>query len=165
MGVVTEQRGEIEQWKFKVRLTKVGPGIFFALFGAVVLIQALRSPMKFEVDEKGRLKEGSLFFLVGQNDADARDTVRSLNTVLSTVTPEQVSNGNLASSDLNAMVNSTPALRKLRDGIVVETFGTKALALWNRYGRDFMSDPKNVPQEHRQLLRDMEPWMTQCVTP
>ncbi len=32
----------------KLNLSKLGPGVFFALFGAAVLIQALLSPLRFE---------------------------------------------------------------------------------------------------------------------
>jgi hypothetical protein len=34
--------------QFKLNFTKIGPGVFFALFGAVVLVQALANPLRLE---------------------------------------------------------------------------------------------------------------------
>jgi hypothetical protein len=34
--------------QFKLNFTKIGPGVFFALFGAAVLVQALANPLRLE---------------------------------------------------------------------------------------------------------------------
>ena len=46
-GVVLEQSAEFVVKGWKATLKRVGPGIFFALFGACILGDALHSPFEF----------------------------------------------------------------------------------------------------------------------
>src|ERR1700733_9027297 len=45
VGVVTDRAAEFAAAGWKANLKRVGPGVFFALFGAAVLAVALRSPL------------------------------------------------------------------------------------------------------------------------
>jgi hypothetical protein len=45
VGIVGDQSAEFGGAGWKANLRKVGPGVFFALFGALVLVFALRSPL------------------------------------------------------------------------------------------------------------------------
>lgn len=48
VGIVTEQQAELSSKNWKIALRKVGPGIFFALFGVVGLITSIRAPLHVE---------------------------------------------------------------------------------------------------------------------
>jgi hypothetical protein len=48
VGIVNEQQAEISSGGWKIALRKVGPGIFFALFGVVGLIASIRAPLHLE---------------------------------------------------------------------------------------------------------------------
>jgi len=47
-GVVQEQAADIETRTFKVSLQKVGPGVFFALFGACTIISVVATKVSLE---------------------------------------------------------------------------------------------------------------------
>ncbi len=44
----TDSGGNFKSALFNVSLTKVGPGVFFALFGAYILVTGLNTPVKIE---------------------------------------------------------------------------------------------------------------------
>jgi hypothetical protein len=49
VGVVAQQSAELATKDWRVNLKRVGPGVFFALFGSVVLAFALHSPLEITV--------------------------------------------------------------------------------------------------------------------
>lgn len=51
-GVVKDQTAEIEKGGLKIKLRKVAPGVFFALFGVVTLIYGLSSPLTIDKEIK-----------------------------------------------------------------------------------------------------------------
>jgi hypothetical protein len=53
--IVDRQQAEFRWKEIAIRLTRVGPGVFFALFGSAILIFCLRSPIKINpMDTNGR---------------------------------------------------------------------------------------------------------------
>ncbi|KAA3641165.1 MAG: hypothetical protein DWP92_01695 [Armatimonadetes bacterium] len=44
-GVLDTQEAELTKGTFSLKLTKVGPGVFFAIFGCAILVAGLRSPL------------------------------------------------------------------------------------------------------------------------
>jgi hypothetical protein len=46
VGVVADQEGQLSVANWKITLKKVGPGVFFALFGVIGLINSVRAPLQ-----------------------------------------------------------------------------------------------------------------------
>lgn len=57
VGVVTEQTAEFTAGSWKATLKRVGPGVFFALFGACVLGYSIHSPLDIK---SSRSAEGTI---------------------------------------------------------------------------------------------------------
>jgi hypothetical protein len=87
VGIVTEQQGELSSGNWKITLKKVGPGVFFALFGVIGLITSVSSPLRVgsPVSENSRPSakvEGFSYEASGLNQRDV-DEIRAINTLLS----------------------------------------------------------------------------------
>lgn len=51
----SDQKGEIDLHNFKIRLTKVGPGVFFGVFGVYIVVYALTSKLEFSANDISQL--------------------------------------------------------------------------------------------------------------
>jgi hypothetical protein len=84
-GVVQEQSATLSMKDWKVRLQKVGPGIFFALFGAIGLVVALQRPFNLKIEEAPAVGEGQKKITEASSmttvNSDVLDYVAALNTV------------------------------------------------------------------------------------
>ena len=85
VGIVTDQAAEFGMATVKLSLHKVGPGAFFALFGAVILLYGIISPLKTTDGDPGH--PGQTSYAVSA-DGQLRLDARALNTAILIVTPE-----------------------------------------------------------------------------
>jgi hypothetical protein len=46
-GILRQQQAEFSKAGFSIKMLNVGPGVFFALFGAAILVTALSKPVQF----------------------------------------------------------------------------------------------------------------------
>jgi len=75
-GVLIEQSAEFQLATWKASLRRVGPGIFFALFGASVSVFALRSPISISHQEargQSQTATNSLTYRLPMNEINAID--------------------------------------------------------------------------------------------
>lgn len=89
----SDQEGEIDVHNFKIRLTKVGPGIFFGAFGVCIVVYALTSKLEF-------------------SDAD----ISQLNTLSSNIGIEKKTNPLSDVSKKGSGERSSSVNRKMEDG-------------------------------------------------
>lgn len=59
-GVVGEQHAEFQHASTQLKLLKVGPGVFFGLFGAIILTASIIRPFKIEWSQGPSEKDASL---------------------------------------------------------------------------------------------------------
>lgn len=165
-GILTEQKSEIKAGNIWIRLQKVGPGVFFALFGVVVFVYSLSSPFDFELSNHERKQtienESSQISARGsylnQDQKKYLELSKSINTIReiydTTATP------NFSHNDKQLLLASISNLEKERDVWIAILFGKHSLALWASKGNDYLISPDNVSQEDRKNLRALEPWMS-----
>jgi hypothetical protein len=86
-GILHDQTAEASGKGWKIRLQKVGPGVFFALFGAVGLIVALWRPLDIKFASPGASsptdpKPATIVEIVSvaPNDSDVPEYVKALTT-------------------------------------------------------------------------------------
>jgi hypothetical protein len=73
LGIVTDQSADFAAGKWKATLNRVGPGVFFALFGATVLAISLQSPLQVKsTAENG--ERGSITYMYS-GEADAANAI------------------------------------------------------------------------------------------
>lgn len=158
IGVVTDQSAEFSKKEFTVRLQKVGPGVFFALFGAVVLAISLYRPLVLSGPT-------GVSYFAERSDQEAFQDVTALNTQLQIMTPAGLRR--LAQpdgqSDMEELLRTRATIENMRNQIVAQKFGKDAMEVWTNYGDRFLRNPENVPKEHRGLLSDMVDWMKETL--
>ena len=165
IGVVTDQRAELAKKDIRVQFEKVGPGVFFALFGAVILIISLCRPLVFSErtrsDHRRTEELKTITYFTAENEHEILQHVKALNSQLQLITHEGFSNPAqpIRQADRDDLLKTMPTIVHLRNYIVSQKFGLGALQVWTQYGHEFLMDPAEVPQRHRDLLSEMEAWM------
>lgn len=160
-GVDLAQRADFKGSGFTIRLERVGPGIFFALFGAATLAVSLRSPLSFPMaasseaeksnagSGKRAIRGGSFEFLGGDRDYRLR-VAQSINSLL----PLQRS---AAVTPLEK--RALAELERLRDGYVTVEFGADKLKVYRNSIDRFAINSANVSQADRLVIQDLQPWL------
>ena len=162
IGVVKPQSAELSRKDIVFRLRKVGPGVFFALFGAAILAVSLDRPLVLSdtTPEDGN-SSAHVSYYSKANEAAVLQDVKALNTQLHIITPaglERLSKPE-GQADLEDLLRTRDTIEGLRNYLVIQKFGSNALRMWKRYGEDFLHNAENVPAQHRNLLTDMVDWM------
>lgn len=166
IGVLSEQKSEIKAGDIWIKLQKVGPGVFFALFGVVVFVYSLSSPFDFELSKyKNELSTEDKFSQVlargsylTQDQKKYLELSRSINTIREIY--ETTATPNFSSSDKQLLSKSISNLERERDVWIATLFGTNSLALWVSKGNDYLISPDSVSQQERRDLNALEPWMS-----
>ncbi len=169
IGILSDQKAEIKAGNIWIKFQKVGPGVFFALFGVAVFIHSLSSPFNFEfsgVDTKGKpkLMDTSGFYAKGsyslQNQEKYLKLSKSINTIREifiTATP------NVSRTDKHLLSESIKHLENERDYWVENLYGNKSVLLWNTKGNDYLINPESVDQESREKLKVIKQWMSETL--
>lgn len=115
-GVVTEQSANLKGGGWSIHLQKVGPGVFFALFGSAILIYAISSPVFIPEGENGKDEAGrGISYLGSQVDISTyRDIAEATNLV------QEVKNNQFDNQDLQ-MANAL--LIGARKDLIIMLFG------------------------------------------
>jgi hypothetical protein len=160
IGVVNEQAAELTKADASVRLQKVGPGVFFALFGTAVLLYSLFNDLQLQQGElqQGAGEASSVSYFNNLSEQGERRLVAALNTVINSfaLPVEEIPDADLR--DVDAAV---PELETLRRGILVSRFGRTNVDLWIRRGDDYLMNQQSVSSEERDVLEQMRPWWTE----
>ena len=165
IGVINDQNAEFSRGGFRIHLRKVGPGVFFALFGAVLLGVSLYRPLIVSdaavVSEDPNTMETRVSYFSKENERGMLQHVKALNSQIHIITDEGLKR--LARpegrADRNQLLETMVTIRHLRDHIVIQKFGKDALRIWHKHSDGFLRDPANAPQEHHDLLSNMKVWM------
>lgn len=115
-GVVTEQSANLMGAGWSIHLQKVGPGIFFALFGSAILIYAVSSPVFIPTGENGGDETGSGISYLGsqENMSTYRDIAKATNLI------QKVKNDQFENQDLQ---QANALLMNARKDLIIMFFG------------------------------------------
>lgn len=159
------QQAELDFNKISVKLQRVGPGIFFAAFGTVLLGLAIYQlpTLKMPSDTIPPSPVNNTLSLTyfGQDVTSDKRTVRALNTVIS-IDPKNVTytDGPVVEADFaKALVE----LQKMRYNLLLSRFSSPQLDTWIKYGSKFSNDPNSAPPEVREDLRRIKPWFDETI--
>jgi len=167
IGVVTEQKADIEGASFTVKLIKVGPGVFFALFGAFILVVAMNTVIEVKTypqktENRNHSESGpvgvSVAGMLG-SDRDIAESVNTLNAVTQIITRTTVESADgLSGADQHDLLKHRQGLIDIRDSIVAEKIGRSALILWRQHHSEFQVSPYNLSAETREKMEEIEKW-------
>jgi hypothetical protein len=123
---VTQQTAELAAKGWRVNLKRVGPGVFFALFGSAVLSLSLRSPLNLPLQhapdsgsgtlagQDRKQDEATVIYAHGDDPEVAKNWVASINTVEQSVTKDKFA----SSAEQQAIARSEKSLAQLRDALM-----------------------------------------------
>ena len=167
-GINLNQSAEFEKGNFKLKMLKVGPGIFFALFGCIILSISLHQPFEIKIPDQAdnsKIAEAdnskSVSYL-NTNDNQTKDYVKSINTIGSFKPSRDITFTNGYDSQLFS--KSVDTLIRLRDQICVEKFGSDTVALWKEKGEQYLLDRSVGTETERKRLENIRPWMIDIIT-
>lgn len=167
--ILPKQSGTIEFGNWKVELKAVGPGIFFSLFGSLVLAHALSHPATYKVYDN----EGHQNVAIGVDEAAKEpdsQTIRAINTVIQidedlSGAKDQSSQGQheLLAVQANDLHSSATILRDYRRELLLARFNAAQFDEWEQNKEKYLKTPTALSGELRARLAKIAPWMTQTV--
>jgi hypothetical protein len=169
-NIYVDQEGNLSMGEWKVELKRVGPGIFFSLFGSAVLIAAFVHPMNFSTNgAAGAQPPISLSGFLPTAEADQLRLFRAVNTV------GQVRDAIASTSQANAqfpapvsilpfqateLVQAADRLEQVRDQFVAKKFGGDNLQTWKDNYQKFHDAPTSLDPKTRDKMVDLDPKIT-----
>lgn len=163
-SIVMGQDGKLTAGEWNVELKQVGPGIFFSLFGAAVLIAAFLHPMEFSTDSSGVSRARGL---LAQSEAEQIRFVRAVNSIgaiKDSIGSQTGASVTLLRADADELDLAAKRLEEFRDQIVVAKFGSNALAKWRVNAAALRDNPTSLSPELQNEIRKVESWMTTNMT-
>jgi hypothetical protein len=160
-----DQQAEFGYKDITVKLLRVGPGVFFALFGAALLgatfwhlpkadDAASLQPIATGQSSPPNSPARHLELASEANPADLEAQVVALNVTLSVaqLKPDEP----LAVIDRTRLGNAKLNLEILRNRLLSDRFGRDALAQWLAYRNQYRVSPPSVPAEVRESVKNVE---------
>ena len=158
-GVTIEQRAEFSKGNFSVTLQKVGPGVFFALFGAAILISATINTFSHtEPSNDGKSTGVNIRYLLNNEDKNKLfSTVEALNTIISV--SKKLNDSNFRTEKIR-LQQSVIRLIEIRSELLKSGMGEREYNLWKKYRNDYKSNKALIKDESiLRTLEDAEKWI------
>lgn len=163
-GVVVEQEAEGVFKDWKITLRKVGPGVFFALFGSAVLVFALNSPLTVAPGAGVKKPNGenqAVITYFQKDSASLRKLVRTVNTLLAVEVGRVKFDGTPVVASEYAKAQSE--LIAFRYRTLLSQFSASDLDAWTKYGAKYSANPDDAPPELREALGRVKPWFDETL--
>jgi len=167
VGVVNQQTAELSAKGWRVNLKRVGPGVFFALFGTTVLALSLRSPLSLPLQSAGNVRAGApgtqsgkneeavVTYAHGEDPEIAKNWVASINTVEQIVTKDKLA----TTAEQQAISRSEKSLAQLRDVLIMQQFGNELFADYQAYEKRKSINPSTVTEQEQHRFAGIEAWI------
>lgn len=150
VGVLDPQAAELSTKSWKIKLQRVGPGAFFALFAVVGFIYSVAHPLNWNAKEylpaadSGRVSEvqESKGSMMSKGDADVsalrEREITAINTIEKVAIPKSMPGS--SSREREALQEALEQLQMRRDQLLFETFGPAARQ-YKALGDKALGDP------------------------
>jgi hypothetical protein len=167
VGVVGQQTADLSAMGWRVTLKRVGPGIFFAIFGAAVLSLSLRSPLNLpaqgnhkdptpDVGGRDQRKDESMIIYSRSEDPElSKSWVASINTVEHIVTKDKFA----SVAEQQAVERSEKSLAQLRAALLIRQFGAPMFRDYNAYEERKSLNSATVTDSDERRFAPIETWM------
>lgn len=165
-GILVDQEASGGYKGWKITLRKVGPGVFFALFGTIVLSISLAEPLKISPEILALSKDSKRtdqpinsqtpgFSYFEKDSVSLRRTIRALNTLLLINASKVTFDGTPVIATEYKRAQSE--LQLMRYNLLLPQFGAAKLDAWNKFGSQSI-DPTNLSPEARSAIAQVKPW-------
>lgn len=165
-GIDKMQKAELTHKAWSVKLERVGPGIFFALFGATLLALGLITPLStMRHDSSGPVADQSgssagqiEFRYVEDQQAMALSLSQSINTIERHF--ERLEDEDRERKRLERPLS---VLQSFRNELVADRFGRAALETYTANETLFMRDPSALSRTDRELADELSEWLVESL--
>jgi hypothetical protein len=132
VGIVKDQTAELSGKGWKVRLQRVGPGVFFALFGAAGLVVAIQKPLQEtnvrpemgsgqQTKASEPVPQGTSTYTVSYGEGLNSDTPEYI-TALTTVEDLGIRDDGQHSAEKDALLKAKPIIERHRVALLRNTY-------------------------------------------
>ena len=169
-GVIPDQEAEGSFKNWKITLRRVGPGVFFALFGSVIFAFSLSHPLEIGpgqavlyappgpvIDEPGKQQQISYLW---KDEKGLRRTVRAINTFLALQPSTANLGGPVTAQDIE---QAKSELRSMRYLLLLTKFDSGSLEVWSKYGTGYLANNTSAPPQFRNDLEKIAPWFNDTI--
>jgi len=161
--ILSSQKAEFSAGDWTVKFASVGPGVFFALFGAFVLHASVTNTYKLEggvplKDLSGSENSGGNLEYArdGVDKNQAFSTVKVLNSLLEDLKNPQTFSDSKRVASYRAY---SYQISTLRNRLVEGTLGSMTYNTWKKYRNDYRAN-NDLPDENtRRTVEDVEVWV------
>jgi hypothetical protein len=171
--ILKGQDAELQKGDLKIKLMKVGPGAFFAIFGSVIMIYGILNPLSFDKGTYSGNEPPSKQLVTPTPSAGKFNYVDP--SVLNAMrrrcqainAARQLLEDRIGQdpADKNRLLSVKETLTEDRDAIIVQQFGSDSLKLAKNKMDDFTVDPNKLSRSDRDTLRDLKPWYVDQLEP
>ncbi|MCG9770116.1 hypothetical protein L1D59_16070 [Pseudoalteromonas piscicida] len=127
IGVVSPQSGELSGKGFKFSLQKVGPGVFFSAFGAIVLSVALTNGLNIRESSNDDNSGKSEARNISLANTIQESQIKRITTAINTLDLIHVDTSSPYESHRDAINSATERLRAYRDTLARHKFSNDSL--------------------------------------
>jgi hypothetical protein len=168
VGIVQDQQAEFANKSFTVKLQKVGPGVFFALFSIVGFVYALSRPLDLkDLPPSAPRPEGSAtvkgtsvsYEYKRTNPAEDKEFL-AINTITELAIPKALLTG--TDREKGAIQDASTILQNTRRGLLLDRYGS-AFVKYEQLKNDLVKNPSlldNTKGDERNTFYEIDRLMT-----
>lgn len=158
IGVVSPQSGIFSGKGFKFSLQKVGPGIFFSLFGTVVLSISLMHGLKTITKTQDPISGSSTITEVHLAGKIQGSNLYRITKAINTLDLIQIESSARTNTNKNAIKKAIEQLRAHRDILARQKFDASSLRTYQQ-----CKDSKDAICKLSNSYKDIQSWLTDTV--
>jgi hypothetical protein len=157
--IVNRQEASLETKDFSLKLSRVGPGVFFAILGTVILVYAVCSTLT--LNPASTTKDGSKdsIHYFGSNNQTALNRCQAINTTRQ-VLDKNIQAAAPDSSDRNNLVGAKELLSGIQDEIIANIFGPEKLKWAKLNIKTYSENNDRFSEEDQKKMAEIQPWLS-----
>lgn len=141
--LASDQVAQFSFRQFVIKLQRVAPGIFFVVFGAVILSFSILNPMR---SSNGLTNVSYLETFGGRS----LEEIQALNFLVQIA--RMPADDPISRIDRTTLTKKAAAIEKLRNRLLLDTIGEGRFAIWSRY----RADPAGMPPSAKAIFDDVQ---------
>lgn len=167
-----EGEASIQYKNLQLALRRVGPGIFFSLFGSIILGLSFAYPVHLSAESSEvnsakinkNLSKSASFEFSGAHEEKGnpyKNFVTSVNTAINAA--NSGSDPKVLNAAIGDLLIAKPHLISTRNWLIQQKLGLKAVELWKQHGDDYTRNPMLLDEKTRTELANIAPWFQDTV--
>ena len=167
VGVVNPQSGELKGKSWSVKLQRCGPGIFFGLFGTVIMAWLISSKIEFSETNKPagteKIVSQSNFMYLGASDSETLAFVQGVNLLEldlhDRLEQSKTSGDSMQAQRVAILEKALAPVAAIRQSTLNHRFGSDALQRHSEQKKRLEKNPSALSDADKVGFDDIEQWL------